>query len=464
MWSNPDWSYRDDGSSSSYDLDLCDNRVINGRGNDIRQAYYMLEGVNRLHAYFMGLAQSFEVSAVASSLSKESWFQTFYHPKNNDKTISTLREFLNAITTALSIGASFAGLGTGAALRGAISGLMATTASGAAAAGSIQLASVKDETFEKDAQLGSILAKVVVDSLKSFASANNELMAGHNYKSTGDIRSYLAGGAFVDFGGVDKNAVVDVMNKFLLGKLSTSSGASKRSSLWLVGNAAMARASGPGRRTTAYVGTARRGVRPPSPVTAIFLWGLLQEAETNQFPFHPDLYYWHEGNGDFLSAKQWGYVTMPPGADKPGQGDFAGVAVVDVINSSLDSYNVAGYNYGTLKANERVHDALQNGWRNPGAQGPSWEGTFTIPVCDVSGAIGQGWTLQEYILEEYDGNARPCWCGPICSNDWDKTKRFIEAANMGAFKTPKHICLDKGVAIYYLGRDSGYTVLHCIVL
>lgn len=138
---NPDWSCRDDGSASSCDLDLCDNRVLNSRGGDIQNAYYVLEGVNRLHSYFIGLSQAFEVSAIAASLSKESWSQTFYKPKNNDKALSTLREVLNAVTTVISIGASFAGLGAGAAITGAIGGAMSAVAGGAAAAGSIQLQS-----------------------------------------------------------------------------------------------------------------------------------------------------------------------------------------------------------------------------------------------------------------------------------------------------------------------------------
>lgn len=136
---NPDWSCRDDGSASSCDLDICDNNVINQRGGDIRPAYYVLEAVNRLHSYFTGISQSFEVSAIAAALSKEKWSETFYKPKNSDKTISTLREVLNAVTTVIGIGASFAGLGEGMALTGAIGGAMSTVAGGAAAAGSIQL-------------------------------------------------------------------------------------------------------------------------------------------------------------------------------------------------------------------------------------------------------------------------------------------------------------------------------------
>lgn len=136
---NPDWTCRDDGSASSCDLDLCDNRVLNNLGNDIQNAYYVLEAVNRLHGYFTGLSQAFEVSAIATALSKESWSETFYKPKNNDKTISTLREVLNAVTTVIGIGASFAGLAGGPVA--AVGGAMSAVASGASAAGSLQLQS-----------------------------------------------------------------------------------------------------------------------------------------------------------------------------------------------------------------------------------------------------------------------------------------------------------------------------------
>ncbi|KAI1100645.1 hypothetical protein F4804DRAFT_336057 [Jackrogersella minutella] len=409
---NPDWTCRDDGSDSSCDLDVCDNRVINDRGDDIRPTYYVLEAINRLHSYFRGISEAFEVSAIASSLSKESWSQTFYQPKNNDQTISTLKEVLNAVTTVLSIGAAFAGLGEGMALTGAVAGAMSTVAGGASVAGQLQLTAAKDDTFQKDADLGAVLSKVVVESMKSFTSANDELMAGKNYNNTGDIKSYLQGGAFVDFGGVDKNSVIDVMNSFLLGNAVNELW--RQQKIFILGGANCGDGQGIGTGPKDYT-VCRDGKA----------WYL---------------YYWHEGNGDALSEKQWGYVTYPTGADKLGQGDFAGVTVSDVINSSLDSYNVAEYNYDANTAASRVHDALSNGWKNPGSQGPSWEGTFTIPVCDVSAAVGQDWQDKQYILEEYDGNARPVWCGPICSNDWDKTKRFINAAQMGNFKSPKHLC------------------------
>lgn len=130
QWSigNPDWSCRDDGSSSDCDFDPCDNRVLNGLGNDIRQAYYVIESVNRLHSYFSGLSQSFEVSAIASALSKDAWAMTFYRDKD-DKSAVVLKEVLNGMNMVVGIGAAFAGL-AGPAV-GVAGGVVATLFGGA---------------------------------------------------------------------------------------------------------------------------------------------------------------------------------------------------------------------------------------------------------------------------------------------------------------------------------------------
>ena len=129
---NPDWSCRDDGSSSDCDFDPCDNRALNGMGNSTRQAYYVIESVNRLHTYFTGLSQSFEVSAIASALSKDSWATTFYRDKD-DKSAVVLKEVLNALNMVIGIGAAFAGLaGPAAGLVGSVAGTLFGGAMGAA--------------------------------------------------------------------------------------------------------------------------------------------------------------------------------------------------------------------------------------------------------------------------------------------------------------------------------------------
>ena len=64
-------------------------------------------------------------------------------------------------------------------------------------------------------------------------------------------------------------------------------------------------------------------------------------------------------------------------------GDYASVIVQDIVLSSLGAYEIAGYDYDNMTAYSRVKSALEGQWANPGAQGPRWEGTFTIPVCNV---------------------------------------------------------------------------------
>ena len=141
--------------------------------------------------------------------------------------------------------------------------------------------------------------------------------------------------------------------------------------------------------------------------------------------------------------RRWGWVAGPPGADALGKGAYTAVKVTDVINSSLDAYLAAGYNYNKDTALARAQSALKDQWANPGARGPSWEGIFTIPVCDISATIESDFHLKERILMPYNSDDhRLVWCGAICSGDLDKTKEFIRAANMENFQSPKRKCLD----------------------
>lgn len=120
-----------------------DNRALNSLGDDIRPAYYVLESINRLHSYFMGMSQSFSTSSIGASLKKESWSTSFYQPKNNDKTISTMREILNAVTAVTAVvGVAVAFATAGAPPIVADSAAAMSTAVGVGmSAGSIQLQS-----------------------------------------------------------------------------------------------------------------------------------------------------------------------------------------------------------------------------------------------------------------------------------------------------------------------------------
>ncbi|KAI1205532.1 uncharacterized protein F4807DRAFT_471047 [Annulohypoxylon truncatum] len=231
----PDWDMpRRRAPPARAHLDPCDNRVLNSRGGD---------------------------------------------DDIQNTTVLTLREVLNAVTTVIGIGASFAGLGEGMACN-------------------------------QHADLGAVLSKVVIESMKSFTSANNQLMSGSTYDKMGDIKSYLQGKAFVAFGGVDKNGVVDVTNAVLLGNAV---------------NVAVAAAE--------------------------------------------DL---HPGRQQ-LRGRRAGHRDMGPTRDYRICRDGKGVVLVLLARGQrrLLVEQVMGYAYDANKAGERVHEALQGGWRNPSSQSPS---------------------------------------------------------------------------------------------
>ncbi|KAI9799090.1 MAG: hypothetical protein M1833_004284 [Piccolia ochrophora] len=409
---DPNWSCRDDGSSSNCDLDLCDNDVLNERGRDLRPAYYVLESVNRFHSYFIGLSQAFETSAIAAALSKDSWALTFYRDKDV-KSVTVLKEVLNAVAIVVGLGAAAAGM-AGAGAGAAANAVYALYGGGINAAG-VVLGAHTTDVFEKSADLGAILAKVVVGSMKSFTEANNQLMHGENYQNTGDIRTYLNGGLFVNFPGVDKNKISESMNNLIAGNAINALWRVQK--IFIMGGGKCGDGEGIG-----------QGPQQNSVCRDGKAWYL---------------YYWQENDVISTTSHQWGWVNPPPGSDALGQGEYVGISVADVIISSLDSYNVAGYTYDASTASSRAQSALKDGWANPGAQGPSWEGTFTIPVCDVGSAVGADYFHKEFILQDYGHESRPVWCGPICDGDLQKTKDFIHAANMDNFKSPKHLCKEQ---------------------
>ncbi|KAI4253819.1 MAG: hypothetical protein LQ352_003460 [Teloschistes flavicans] len=407
---DPDWSCRDDGSSSDCDFDPCDSRVLNDKGNDIRPAYYTMESVNRLHAYFTGMGQAFEVASIGAALSKDSWATVFYKDKDV-KSVTVLREVINAITTVIGIGAAFGGLG--GAVAGAAASSLNSLFTGAAAVATPLIGQHQDDTFQKSADLGGILGKIVLEAMKSYIAANNLLMHGDNFESSGDIRSYLKGGLFLAFPGVDKVALIDSMNAFLTGQAINQLWRTQK--IFIMGGGACGDGQGIG-----------SGPQDHSVCRDGKAWYL---------------YYWQENDVVSTTAHQWGWMAAPPGADQLDAGtNYPGVTVADVINSSLDSYNVARYSYNADTAASRAEDALSSGWGNPGSKGASWEGVFTVPVCDVGWAVGSTLQGKDFILQPYDHDSRPVWCGPVCTGNLQTTKDFIAAANMNNFDSPKHLC------------------------
>ncbi|KAL6718497.1 hypothetical protein ACLMJK_004589 [Lecanora helva] len=406
----PSFDCRFDGTDSC-NHDICGQDVLNGKGDSVRQAYYVIEAVQNLHSYFQGLRDAFEVSAIAAALSKDAWATTFYKDAE-DLNESPLKHVLFTLETVVGIGAAAAGLP--GAIAGGAGAVTSAIFNGAVNAALNKIGDHRDDTFQKSADLGSVLGQIVVDSWKGFTNANDELMAGKSYADTGDIRDYLKDGNFVDFHGVDETEVESALSNLLIGNAINE--LYRVQKIFILGGGRCGDGdgigSGPQEATLCRDGRA---------------WYL---------------YYWQENDAKpSLTSHQWGWVNATPGMDQLGNGDYAGVKVQDLISSSLDSYNVAGYNYDNTTAYNRAKSALEDGWRNPAQQGPSWEGTFTIPVCDVSNAIADpNFERKEWILQPYGHDSRPNWCGPICSGDLQKTRDFIHAANMDGFKSPKHLC------------------------
>ena len=125
---NPGWTCADNGATDNCDLNPCDDRVLNDKGGDLKHTYWVLLAITKLHSYFRGLGESFEVSAIGAALSKDQWATEFYKDKDV-KQVTALKEVLNAVQTVVGIGAAFAGLG------GAAVGAIGSTANALFAGG-----------------------------------------------------------------------------------------------------------------------------------------------------------------------------------------------------------------------------------------------------------------------------------------------------------------------------------------
>lgn len=84
---------------------------------------------------------------------------------------------------------------------------------------------------------------------------------------------------------------------------------------------------------------------------------------------------------------------------------------------------------------------------NPNNQGLSYEGTFTIPVCDISKEYDDFDDLVEYAYDGFIYENVFDWSQPICSGDKDHTKEFKKAMHDSYQAPTKGLwCLQKGRA------------------
>lgn len=157
----------------------------------------------------------------------------------------------------------------------------------------------QDDTLKKSADLGAVLSRRVLESLKSFISANNILMHGDSFKNTGNIRTYLKDGLFLDFGGVDKVQVIDSMNAFITGQAINALWRTQK--VFVMGGGACGDGQG--------IGEGPQGMSICRDGKAWYL------------------YWWEEPGGIRLSKSRYGWTSAPMGSDKLGQGDYAGVTI-----------------------------------------------------------------------------------------------------------------------------------------
>ncbi|KAL8767899.1 MAG: hypothetical protein Q9209_005685 [Squamulea sp. 1 TL-2023] len=159
-------------------------------------------------------AKPFSLLRLLRALRKDSWATIFYKYKDV-KRVTTLKEVLNAATAVLGAVAAFAWLGGPAA--GVAAGAGSAMFAGAIGLVTPLLGQHQDDTFQKSADLGDLLGSIVFGAMKSFISANNVPMRGNSFQDTGDIRTCLKGDYFLGYPGIDKVAVIDMMNAKLVG-------------------------------------------------------------------------------------------------------------------------------------------------------------------------------------------------------------------------------------------------------
>ncbi|KAI9800992.1 MAG: hypothetical protein M1825_003526 [Sarcosagium campestre] len=425
---NPNWSCRDsDGPNCN--INPCNEAKLNRAGVDMEPAYYVLQSVMNLHEYFTGIAAALQISAIGAALAKDKWAYTFH--KEKVVPLNAMKEILNVLTTTVGIAAAFAAPFSNAVKIAAASSN--TMFSGGITAAKYSIQSRENTTAFEAAKMGGLLSDLFVSSILNLASANDGLMNGSDWQNTGDIRTYIAGGDFVNFAGVDKEAAVKKARQLLVS--SAINFLWRQQKVFIMGGGPCDNSGG--------VGSGPDQAKICSEGRAWYL------------------FYWMEYGGFHLSKKRWGNVDEPPGFSELGKGDYEGIKGEDIIKSSLDAYKVARYEYTADMYQRRTEDALNNGTLAPSEVGPSWEGTFTIPVCDISPVVQDTDTdfpKRDVILQPWGANMVPQWCRPVCAGpdgkvSKDATVEFLKAAQMDNFISFQMYC-PLGMWVFGEPRDQ----------
>ncbi|KAI9804196.1 MAG: hypothetical protein M1825_001598 [Sarcosagium campestre] len=411
---NPGWTCQDDGSVDNCDLDPCDQPKLNNAGKETEPAYYVLQSVRNLHSYFLGLKDSFQVGGIFASLQKDDWAYTYYKDKN-DVDMGATNQLFSGLLSAVGVVASFA------APFGPSTNLLVGSASaifaGAISATRLQVTKVSgNDTPVKGADMGAKLAQIFLKATTNLITANNALMNGEKYGDA-DIREYIKDGKFVESGDVDATATIARANTLLAS--TAINYLWKQQKIFIMGGGPCDDSAGVGSGP--------------------------QEAKLCRDGKAWYLFYWREYGGIQFGKKHWGNVDIPPGLTDL---NAEGITIQDIIGASVDAYKIAGLDYSPDMHLNRTQQALSDASIAPNVGGPSWEGTFTIPVCDITPILnidGKNFPKKDVILQPYGAKKVPQWCAPICagpngSADFETTQRWVEAAQMKNFQSFQAYC------------------------
>lgn len=87
----------------------------------------------------------------------------------------------------------------------------------------------QNSRLEHQADLGHVLANIVLETMKALVDTNDALMKGSGDKiNPWSIMDYIQGGTFLNFEGIDKTALIDSTTGLLQGHSITISGELRR--------------------------------------------------------------------------------------------------------------------------------------------------------------------------------------------------------------------------------------------
>ena len=149
--------------------------------------------------------------------------------------------------------------------------------------------------------------------------------------------------------------------------------------------------------------------------------------------------------------KYKGYLNPPPNIDRLNNTAY-NISITDVLVSSSRAWKYAGNNYTEETAQNRIISSISsNGTLSPFQDGPSWEGIWTIPVCDIGNNVD--WNTQFGDAQQGLGRL-PCCCGKKCKD----TAEFVYASGFNGSEILLEGCKKqlKGTGISFNRVNYGF--------